>query len=551
MEDTAGNVISVSADVSPAHKLRVEDAVLKAAEFVSEPDPAAKDRKDQFGAALPEPTVDITGFAPKVRAAFVETPEQAAVLEPGPFGAEIKASLIWFPLNDSLVLGWTVLLTYTGFERQYQVIVDANSGDILYSHQMVQYVAATGNVYHVDGGSSRQMTNFPLAINDFGLPAPALGQNNWRWCHKCQGLYFSGGANQGHCPAGAAHDHTGSGDYMLMQSANYPGQNNWRWCNKCQGLSFAGQATQGTCPAGGVHDHTGSGNYVLLNQRPLAPGQHGWRWCHKCEGLYFAGGGSSGVCPAGGTHDATGSGDYALLAAGTGLPAAFPDTWVASNQTVGNSTHGHLNAAGAPMTGSTVGGVMTFNPASATGDDQKVLNIFYYCCYMHDFAYLLGFREADGNFQTDDFGRGGVAGDPVDAQSFAGAVSGTANMSTPPDGSSPTMHMGLFTSTNRHTAFDSTVVFHEFTHGISNRLVGGPMNTSALNAPQSGSMGKAGAITWPAPSTMSPSWGTGCSTIRKAFADSLTTRIIRTISPISERDATPRCTISANSGAPP
>ena len=42
---------------------------------------------------------------------------------------------------------------------------------------------------------------------------------------------------------------------------------------------------------------------------------------------------------------------------------------------------------------------MTFNPASATGDDQKVLNIFYYCCYMHDFSYLLGFREADGNFQ--------------------------------------------------------------------------------------------------------------------------------------------------------
>src|SRR5262249_35431858 len=188
-------------------------------------------------------------------------------------------------------------------------------------------------------------------------------------------------------------------------------------------------------------------------------------------GLYFAGGGSNGVCPTGGTHDSTGSGDYSLLAAGTGLPAAYPDTWVTSNQTVGNSTKAHLNAAGAPMTGTVVGGVLTFNPAAATGDDQKVLNIFYYCCYMHDFSYLLGFREADGNFQTNDFGRGGAQGDPVDAQSFAGAVSGTANMSTPPDGSSPTMHMGLFTSTNRHTAFDSTVVFHEFTHGISNRLV--------------------------------------------------------------------------------
>ena len=44
-----------------------------------------------------------------MRAAFTETPEQSAVLEPGPFGAEIKGSLIWFPLNDSLALGWTVL----------------------------------------------------------------------------------------------------------------------------------------------------------------------------------------------------------------------------------------------------------------------------------------------------------------------------------------------------------------------------------------------------------------------------------------------------------
>jgi extracellular elastinolytic metalloproteinase len=50
--------------------------------------------------------------------------------------------------------------------------------------------------------------------------------------------------------------------------------------------------------------------------------------------------------------------------------------------------------------------------------------------------------------------------------------------------------MGLVTSTNRHTAFDSTVVFHEFTHGVTNRLVGGPQNTNALNAPQSGGMGE-------------------------------------------------------------
>ena len=109
---------------------------------------------------------------------------------------------------------------------------------------------------------------------------------------------------------------------------------------------------------------------------------------------------------------------------------------------------------------------------------------------MHDFFYLLGFRETDGNFQHDDLGRGGVGGDRVDARAHSGAVWGTANMATPVDGLNPVMNMGLVTSTNRHTAFDSSVVFHEFMHGVTNRLVGGPMNDRALEEPQSGGMGE-------------------------------------------------------------
>jgi extracellular elastinolytic metalloproteinase len=52
------------------------------------------------------------------------------------------------------------------------------------------------------------------------------------------------------------------------------------------------------------------------------------------------------------------------------------------------------------------------------------------------------------------------------------------------------MNMGLVTNTNRHTAFDSTVVFHEFTHSLTTRLVGGPQNIFSLDAPQSNSMGE-------------------------------------------------------------
>jgi hypothetical protein len=41
-------------------------------------------------------------------------------------------------------------------------------------------------------------------------------------------------------------------------------QSDWRWCDKCQGLFFAaGQATTGSCPAGGQHEKGISGNYTL------------------------------------------------------------------------------------------------------------------------------------------------------------------------------------------------------------------------------------------------------------------------------------------------
>ena len=44
-------------------------------------------------------------------------------------------------------------------------------------------------------------------------------------------------------------------------------------------------------------------------------------------------------------------------------------------------------------------GSFQFAPADPSGDDQKLLNIFYFCNYMHDFLFILGFDEEAGNFQ--------------------------------------------------------------------------------------------------------------------------------------------------------
>jgi extracellular elastinolytic metalloproteinase len=181
---------------------------------------------------------------------------------------------------------------------------------------------------------------------------------------------------------------------------------------------------------------------------------------------------------------------YPMVSPLSPLPAGFPEEWVVGQETSGNCTCAHLDASGATLQGTTNGATVVFDPIDPTGDEQKVLNIFYFACYMHDFTYLLGFREREGNFQQDNFGRGGLGGDAVDARAHAGAVPGTANMATLDDGEPPVMNMGLVTNTNRHTAFDSSVVFHEFMHGVTNRMVGGPADSRSLESPQSRGMGE-------------------------------------------------------------
>ncbi|MBI4454403.1 MAG: M36 family metallopeptidase [Acidobacteria bacterium] len=45
--------------------------------------------------------------------------------------------------------------------------------------------------------------------------------------------------------------------------------------------------------------------------------------------------------------------------------------------------------------------------------DAAITNLFYVNNFIHDYLYNLGFTEEAGNFQEDNFGRGGVGGDPV------------------------------------------------------------------------------------------------------------------------------------------
>jgi hypothetical protein len=87
----------------------------------------------------------------------------------------------------------------------------------------------------------------------------------------------------------------------------------------------------------------------------------------------------------------------------------------------------------------------------ATPDQSKAaaVNAFFLVNWMHDWWYDSGFTERTANAQLDNFGRGGVAGDPLLVTSQAGANTGlrnNADMSTPSDGARPRMRMFLWTA---------------------------------------------------------------------------------------------------------
>lgn len=349
VESSTGNAFEFNEDTLVEPRLTAAQAVLAAAKHTSELGQSLLGEADDYGNALDAPQVNLENFQPTVLAAFNDIPSQPTVFAPGPFAYAVKASLIWYPPPPKTLLGWQVILTMPQGAGQYLVIVDANSGNILYSRQLVDLLIARGAVYTTEG-TTRQLVSFPRPWTDY----------------------------------------------------------------------------------------------------------------------------------------ARGFDPFAIPA---GVPPE-PEHWVddATRDTSGNFVRAHLSDEGPVLAATQDAQGAIFQPADPFGDEQKILNMFYFNNFLHDLFYLLGFREEDGNFQTR--GVGGVPGDAVDARAHSGPVWGTANMLTPPDGTSPVMNMGLVANTSRHTAFDATVVFHEFMHGVTNRLVGGPLNTHALEQPQSKAMGE-------------------------------------------------------------
>jgi extracellular elastinolytic metalloproteinase len=172
-----------------------------------------------------------------------------------------------------------------------------------------------------------------------------------------------------------------------------------------------------------------------------------------------------------------------------------------------------LDEFGPAASGFCVKYVCTWNPNKVgswrANRKADATNAFYLASNFHDYLQTapISFTPAAGNFTA----KGGdqVMLNTLDgANTNAGMPDGNhidnANMNTPPNGISPTMQMYLFhfpgTSDDPVTgdpfvpttgSFDASVLYHEYTHGLSNRLVIDANGNSTLNSIESGSMGEA------------------------------------------------------------
>jgi extracellular elastinolytic metalloproteinase len=185
------------------------------------------------------------------------------------------------------------------------------------------------------------------------------------------------------------------------------------------------------------------------------------------------------------------------------IPFDHPDAGEAVGRSAGSFVYGFTpftQVAGACDTAHKCSWDFDTKPSWQTNRAQNAVQAFYYVNRFRDhlLASPIAFTPADGSFDN---------GDRVLVNTDDGAATGSgggpdsnhrdnAYMDTPPDGTSPTMAMFLFFNNGDFRDInggdDAAIVYHEYTHGLSSRLVtNGPGGEQALNGDQSGAMGEA------------------------------------------------------------
>ena len=167
IDEAVGNTITIFKDLDTSPKISTEEAVIKAAEYISEPELDTVDTEDKFSHPSSNEKLNLSNFEPKVITTMMENGSMTTILKGPPFIDTIKASIIWFPLTENNIrLSYEIIFTLPRYIGQYIVVVDAENGEILFNQQLINYLHAKGKVYGKNGNTESQFLEFPRKTFD-------------------------------------------------------------------------------------------------------------------------------------------------------------------------------------------------------------------------------------------------------------------------------------------------------------------------------------------------------------------------------------------------
>ncbi|MHC2990244.1 metalloprotease [Pontibacter sp. HJ8] len=158
-------------------------------------------------------------------------------------------------------------------------------------------------------------------------------------------------------------------------------------------------------------------------------------------------------------HESPSHGPRSLVSTSAAHATASPSGWHTETRTRGNNVYAYedpINNNSYLLNYSPDGGSdlnfdfpIDFTKQPVENRDAAITNLFYWNNIIHDVWYQYGFDETSGSFQLDNYGKGGLGGDPVLAEAQDnrnGTSRNNANFSTPRDGLAPRMQMYLWSS---------------------------------------------------------------------------------------------------------
>jgi hypothetical protein len=526
--DRRGQILSVNGNYYPRIESEVEPA-LAAAEAVA------------LAARAIAPDLEFTLRIKSVAAGV----NRATIFEQGPFTEEVTAKLVIFPIYDQARLGWNVRLHLMDRLAWYDAVVDAHTGEVLYLYNLYKFSNPEGRVFtiHPDFGPpvlksfagdpiaspSTWVNAFPnmFTVGNNALTVPTARSPEHHFSFPFTNEYnasgvnvfdldnrtlrftpnSAGGYNAELLPLSFDSD-LGTDVTREFRVGQAPNANDGSLSFDL-GFSFPffgtgfssvfvnanGYVTFGA----NVLDPSESWIDLILGVRRIAalwddlnPGaaRGGGVFAKRAEGRTVI---TWSRVPQSGQTDAN---TVQLTLANTGvieisyMGVRVPDAIVGVTRGGSELDLEPVDfSARAPITGR-VHGIAEKFPTREL--DVAITNLFYHLNFMHDYLYDLGFDEAAGNFQANNFGRGGVGNDPVFGRpqetGFNNAFFGTAE-----DGRAASTGYFFFTNPpfrQVDSALDADVIYHEYVHGLTTRLVGGPFSVGALGGFQGGAMGE-------------------------------------------------------------